>query len=114
MKKVLEIYDKSKTYLYPNMTLATPENVADTYSVVNVPNLECIIETDESRMMFYTAPEPIAIFKSRYNIDQSVSTNDAIVSIEEILNTPQPEAELAPTAEERIAAALEFQNLLTM
>ncbi len=114
MKKVLEIYDKTKTYLYPNMTLATPENVATTYSVVNIPNLECIIETDESRIMFYTAPEPISVFKGRYNIDSSVSTKDAIVAIEEILNAPQPEAKLAPTAEERIAAALEYQNLLSI
>lgn len=114
MKKILEIYDNTKTYLYPNMNLATPESVAATYTAVNIPNLECVIETDESRMMFYTAPEPITILRSRYNINSSVSTKDAIVAIEEILNAPQPEAELAPTAEERIAAALEYQNLLSI
>ena len=112
MKKILEIYDNTKTYLYPNMNLATPDNVAATYSVVNIPNLECVIETDESKMMFYTAPEPISVLKSRYNIDSSVSTKDAIATIEKILNAP--EVELFPTAEERIAAALEYQNLMNM
>ncbi len=112
MKKVLEIYDNTKTYLFPNMMVATPEEVARNYTAVNELDLECIIETDESRTMFYTAPEPIAVLKSRHGIDQSASTEEALLAIEEILNAPTPDA--APSAEERIAAAMEFQNLLTM
>lgn len=110
--KLLEIYNQEKTYLFPNMTIASPEEVAKTYTAVNIPNLTCVIETDESRTMFYTAPEPIAVLKSRYGIVQSLSDEEAIVTIEEIINAPQPEPE--PTAEERIAAAMEYQNLLTM
>ncbi len=112
MKRVLEIYNNTKTYLFPNMNLATPEEVAKIYASVNIPNLDCVIETDESRTMLYTAPEPIEVIKSRYSIDQSMSTEDALIAIEEILNAPAPDND--PTAEERIAAALEFQNLLTI
>ena len=111
MKRVLEIYDSTKTYIFPNMHIATPEEVAKNYSVVK-SNLTCVIETDESKVMLYTSPEPIAVIKSRYNIDQSLSDLDAIAAIEKILNLPVPDPD--PTAEERIAAALEFQNLLNM
>ena len=41
-----------------------------------------------------------------------MNINEAIAKIEELRNTPQPEPE--PTAQERIAAALEFQNILNM
>lgn len=114
MKKVLEIYDHKKTYLFPNMMQATPDEVAKNYSAVNIPGLTCVFETDISRTMFYTVPEPIDVIKDRYNIDPSLSDKDAILAIEAILNTPQPEIETEPSAEERIAAALEFQNLLNI
>ncbi len=112
MKKVLEIYNYEKTYLFPNMCIATPEEVAKTYTAVNIPNVACVIETDESRTMFFTAPEPIAVLKARYDVNQSLSDEEALIAIEEILNAPQPIPE--PTAEERIAAAMEYQNILSM
>jgi hypothetical protein len=112
MIRLLEIYDNTKTYLFPNMMQATPEEVAKNYSAVNIPGLVCVFETDESRTMFYTVPEPIAVLKSRHGINQALSDEEAIAAIEEILNAPQPEPE--PTAEERIAAAMEYQNLLSM
>lgn len=112
MYRKLEIYNHEKTYLFPNMCVATPEEVAKNYSAVNIPSLTTVIETDESGIMFYTAPEPISVLKSRHGVNQSLSDEEAIAAIEEILNAPQPDPE--PTAEERIAAALEFQNLLSM
>ena len=39
--------------------------------------------------MFYTAPEPIQVTKSRHGIDQSLSDEEAIAAIEEILNAPK-------------------------
>ena len=40
----------------------------------------------------------------------TLSEEEAIAALEVIVNTPPPEPE--PTADERIAAALEFQNIL--
>ena len=47
-----------------------------------------------------------------YGVDSSLTEDEAIAKIEEIINTPAPEAE--PTAEERIASALEFQNMINL
>ncbi len=110
--RYLTIYDKSKVYFYPNMKTASYEDVANEYSVVAVQDMVCIIETDVSGTMFYTAPEPLVVAKGRHGINQSLSDVDAVKAIEEILNAPLPEAD--PTAEERIAAAMEYQNLLSM
>ncbi len=112
MKKKLTIYEVTKNYIYPNMQVATPDDVAKTFSVVNIKGIKCVFESDESGMMLYTAPEPISIIRSRYEVDSSLNDEDAIAVIEDILNAPLPDPE--PTAEERIAAAMEFQNLLTM
>ena len=45
-------------------------------------------------------------------IDSSLSEDEAIARIEELRNAPIPEPD--PTAEERIEAALEYQNLANM
>lgn len=110
----LEIYDNTKTYFYPNMTTATPEEVSAQYAIVNVPNLKTVIQTDKAGIMFYTSPEPIHILADRYGVDMKSYETDkeVLLAIEEILNAPQPEPE--PSAEERIAAAMEYQNLLSM
>ena len=46
-----------------------------------------------------------------YNIDSTLTEEEAIAKIEEIINT-EPEQEAS--AEERIASALEYQNLMSM
>ena len=45
-------------------------------------------------------------------IDPALTEAEAISKIEELRNAPAPEPD--PTAEERIAAALEYQNLVNM
>ena len=45
-------------------------------------------------------------------IDAALSEDESILKIEEIRNAPPPEPEAS--AEERIAAALEYQNLVNM
>ena len=45
-------------------------------------------------------------------VDSSLSEDEAIAKIEEIRNTPPAEPD--PSAEERIAAALEYQNLANL
>ena len=64
--------------------------------------------------MLYTAPEPIQVMASRIGADISNCANDEerLQAISDVLNAPAPESE--PSAEERIAAAMEYQNLLSM
>jgi len=105
----IEKYDGSKTYMFPNGELATPERVKKDYPAVEA--FTHIIETDEAGQVMF-AIQNLAAIKSQMGIDVSVSDEEAIKQIEDIRNAPAPEPEVS--AEERIAAALEFQNVLNM
>lgn len=105
----IEKYDGSKTYMFPNGELATPERVKRDYPAVEA--FAHIVETDEAGQVMF-AIQNLAAIKSQMGIDMSLSDDDAINRIEEIRNAPAPEPEISP--EERIAAALEFQNVLNM
>lgn len=108
MKK-LEIYDGTKTYMFPSGKIATPEIMKKEYPAILA--FKHVIITNDAREVCFSIL-PFATLKSDYSIESSLTDEDAIEAIEEILNTPEPEAE--PTAEERIASALEFQNLMSM
>ncbi len=109
----LKIYNNEKTYITPDMKQLTPEMAAMKYDIINT-GLPCVIETDAQGVMLYTVPEPIHIAADRLGIDPEAYQNvtDLITAMEEVLNAPAPEP--APSAEERIASALEFQNILTL
>lgn len=105
----IEKYDGSKTYMYPNGELARPESVQSKFPAVT--EFVHIIETDEAGQVMF-AIQNLAALKSQLGIDTSVEEEEAIKQIEKIKNTPAPEPE--PSAEERLAAALEFNNLLNL
>lgn len=58
------------------------------------------------------ALQNLSAMRTFYNIDKSLSEDEAIAKMQEIVNTPPPEPE--PSAEERMAAAMEFQNMMTL
>jgi hypothetical protein len=58
------------------------------------------------------ALQNLSAMRTFYNIDKSLSEDEAIAKIQEIVNTPPPEPE--PSAEERMAAAMEFQNMMML
>ena len=105
----IEIYDGTKTYMFPNSELATFEKIKQKFPAVEV--FTHIVETDEQGQVMF-AFQNLAAVRTQRGIDPLLSDDEAIARIEELVNAPQPEAE--PTAEERVAAALEFQNLLNM
>lgn len=105
----IEKYEGNKTYMYPNGEIATPERVLKDYPAAST--FTHIVETDEAGEVMF-AIQNLAAVRSQMGINSSLSESDAIKRIEEIRNAPQPEPE--PTAEERIAANLEFNNLLNM
>lgn len=105
----IEKYDGSKTYMFPNGELATPERVKKDYPAVEA--FTHIVETDEAGQVMF-AIQNLAAIKSQMGIDMTLSDEETISRIEEIRNAPPPEPEVS--AEERIASALEFQNVLNM
>ncbi len=106
--KVLEFYDGTKTYMYPNMKLATPEVVlADFPAILTFKH---VIETDEAGQVLF-AVENFAAMKSRYNIDKTLGDDEALAAIQEIINT-EPEPVLDDNT--RIADALEDLVVLNM
>jgi hypothetical protein len=89
--------------MYPSGKLATKEQI-----LIDFPaalTFAHIIETDESEEVCF-AVQNLSATRSFYNIDSSLSEEEAIAKIEEIRNTPE-EVSTEPTAEERTAKALE-------
>ena len=105
----VEKYTGAKTYMFPNGSLATPENLLNQFPAILT--FVHIIETDESGEVCF-AVENLSAMKSLYQIDRTLSEVEAITEIERIINAPPPEA--TPSAEERIAAMLEFQTLASL
>ena len=95
--------------MHPNGELAPQEKIKERFPAVEV--FTHIVETDEQGEVMFGIPNLSAV-RSQMGIDPSLSEDEAIAKIEELKNAPQPEPE--PTAEERVAAALEFQNVLNM
>lgn len=108
--KIIEKYTGEKTYMYPNGAIATPEVMQQDFPAVLT--FTHIIETDEAGEVAF-AVQNLSAMRGFYNIDKSLSEDEAIAAIQNAINNP-PVLEAEPSAEERIAAALEYQNLMSM
>ena len=95
--------------MYPNGTLATKDRMLKDFPAVLT--FTHIIETDENEQVCF-AVQNLSAMRGVYGVDSSLTEDEAIAKIQEIINTPEPEPE--PTAEERIASALEFQNMINL
>jgi hypothetical protein len=90
------------------MALATPEQILQDFPAILT--FKHVIETDENGQVCF-AVENFSAMRTRYNIDRQLSDEAALAAIQEKMN----EADIPePTAEERIASALEFQNLMML
>ena len=107
MKKVMK-YDGTKTFMYPNGAIATPEKIlADFPAALTFTH---IIETDEHEEVCF-AVQNLSAMRGVYKIDTSLNEDEAILAIQDVINA---EPEEVISAEERIASALEYQNLMSM
>ena len=107
MKK-LEMYDGNKSYMFPNGALATKEAVLKQFPACLT--FTHVVETDnDGEMMF--AMMNLSALRSIHNVDTSLSKDNAVIKIQEILNVVVIQE---PTTEERMVAAVEFQNLLAL
>lgn len=108
MLRKFEFYNSEKTYLFPNLELATPERIQMEFSAVN--NFKCVVETDEEGQIFY-ASYLFTDIRDRLGVERGLSDEETLIKMAEKINTP-PVINSEPTAEERIASAMEYQNLL--
>ena len=109
MKKI-ELYTGDKIYMFPNGDIATKDRMLDQFPAVLT--FDHIIETDEAGEVAF-AVQNLSAMCSLYQIDASLSTEEKIAKIEGIINT-EPEEATSVSAEERIAAALEAQVLMSL
>jgi hypothetical protein len=94
--------------MFPSGEVATPERVTEQFPAINV--FAHIIETDERHEILW-AVDHLGAMRSMHNIPAELTDDEAIAELQELRNAPPPEPEV--TADERIAAALEFQNLVS-
>lgn len=100
-------YDGRTTYMFPNGELATPERVKKDYPATAA--FTHVILTD-GEVLF--SIQNLSAMRSIKGIDPALNEAAAITALNELENAPAPVPE--PSAEERIAAAMEYQNLVNM
>jgi len=102
----LEKFTNNKTYMFPNGSIASPEEIEKQFpAVIMFPH---VIEVNGDVCQ---AVMSLNALRSIHNIDSELNEVDAIAAIESKMNTPQ---EVIVSPEERLAAASEFQNILTL
>lgn len=106
----LKLYD-GKTRMYPSGKIATKEIVYSDYPAVE--HFPHVIGVSKDDNVIYSI-NSLSNMRTQYDIDDSLSDQEAVDKIQEIMNTPPEPVEVEPSAEERIAASLEYQNLLSM
>ena len=76
------------------------------------PGYTRLFQKDSLESTFCGGEANVAVSLAMYGIDSALSESEAIAAIQEIVNTPPEEP--APSAEERIAATLEYQALSSL
>lgn len=95
-----------ENYMTPGGKIATGEMIAHEYPAVTVFPHVLMVNGDVLQ-----AIHNLSMLRNSHNIDASLTEDEAIAAIEVIINTPPI---IEPSPEERIAAAMEYQNLLSL
>lgn len=106
MRKVLR-YDNETTYMFPSGEIATPEVIRSKFPAIEYFEHIMVISGNVCQSI-----QELASMRDFYAVDDNLTNEEAIQIIQDIINAPQPEPE--PTAEERIASALEYQNMMSI
>ena len=109
--KTIEKYTGEKTYMFPSGKIATKERVLK--ECEGALTFTHIVETDEAGEIMY-ALQNLSAMCCFYGIDLSLTEEEKIAAIQEIVNRPVAQGEPMPSAEERTAAALEYIAMASM
>lgn len=104
----LKRYDLNHVYMSPASTVMDAQAVTEQFPAVAY--FTHVVETDANGEMMF-ALQNLSAMRNQYGIDASISEDAAIAALQNILNQ-QANATQEPSAEERIAAAMEFQNVM--
>lgn len=113
MSKRYAIWDKKSHVICPSGEVFTAEQWIERYPVASLPSITVLCAAGEINGAFFgTLGQMKQMFESQ-GADFSTCTTDeevldAIEAFEDEMNAPSDEV----SAEERIAAALEYQNLM--
>jgi uncharacterized ferritin-like protein (DUF455 family) len=105
----LELYDGTKTYMAPSGTMYDKARLTQDFPSALV--FLHLIHTDEGGEVCFGVYNYKA-FCSQHGLDPKDPPETNVPLLEEIMNAPPSKPE--PSPEERIAAALEYQNLTGM
>lgn len=105
---IVEKYTGEKVYMAPSGTLYTKEKVLKDFPAALT--FVHIVTTDESGEVMF-AIQNLSAMRSQYGVDKTLTEDEAITVIQDILNTP---VETTPSTDERIAAALEYQVMASL
>lgn len=100
-------FDNTTIYMSPDGALATPEDI-----IRQFPAVTHFVHVLEVNGDVCQGVLNLKAIRNIHKIDESLTEEEAIAALEVIWNTPP--ADPGPTAEERIAASLEYQNLMMM
>ena len=100
MKKIIK-YDGTKTFMYPNGALATPERVIADFPAVQI--FTHIIETDEQEQVCF-AVQNLAAMRGIYGVDGSLTEDEAIAKINAINNFLKQKVDEKSTMEQTVTA----------
>lgn len=109
----LKKYSEKETYIAPSGAVMDSAKVKQDFPAVS--KVSFIVQTDSSGEMMY-GMYTLSSMRTRYGVDASLNEDAAIQAIEDAMNAQNAQMEAAasqPTAEERIAAAMEYQNIMS-
>jgi hypothetical protein len=102
----IEKFDPTKTYMFVNGSLATPEAIRKAN-----PAIDSFTHVLELNGDVVQAIMNLSALRGIHKIDNSLTDDEAILAIETITNTPAP---IVISPQERTAAAMEFTNLMML
>lgn len=115
MAKRYAIWDKQTTIITPIYEVLTPEQWIARYPVAAIPSITVVCGAGEVNGSFFGTLGQMVQMYEGMGADFSACTTDeekleVIEAFEDLMNTPSGEA----SAEERIAAALEYQVMASL
>lgn len=109
------IWDKVTPIITPIGEVLTPEEWIARYPVAGLESITVVCSAGEINGGFFgTLGQMREMYESMGLDFSSCTTNEDILTTIEAFEDAKNNAEPEPSAEERIAAAMEYQNLLSM